>query len=88
MSRHAVNRERARAVDVMLAGAPSGDSEAVRWWQLITEAEGFRARTGWQLAGTWGQIHRGDYAGARASLDALLAEEMDGELGERTVWIP
>jgi hypothetical protein len=29
MSRHAVNRVRARAVEVMLAGAPPGDSEAV-----------------------------------------------------------
>jgi hypothetical protein len=85
MSRHAVNRVRARAVEVMLAGAPPGDSQAVLWWTLITEAEGFRARTGWGLSGTWGQIHRGDYEGARASLDALLVDEH--ELPSTTVWV-
>ena len=44
-------------------------SQPVLWHQLITEMEAFTKATGWGLAGTWGLIHRGDYAQARAQFD-------------------
>lgn len=81
------NRARADAAELLLTRPPSGESQAVLWWELITEAEGFSARTGWGLAGTWSQIHRGDYAAARESLDALLADE-DRLHDKLTVWVP
>lgn len=70
---------KAEAARVMLADAPTLDNDPVRWWRLITEAEGLRARTGLGLASFWTLVHRGDYAKARAALDALPGS---GERGE------
>lgn len=57
-------------IQVPQAAGPQHDSQAVLWWRLINEAEELRVRTGWGLAGVWARIHRGEYAEARAHLDA------------------
>jgi hypothetical protein len=51
------------------------DCAAMRWYQLILEAERFRANTGYGLANVWGCIQRDQYDEARAILDKLLSDE-------------
>jgi hypothetical protein len=47
-------------------------SRPVEWWQLINEAERFRALTGWGLASVWDHIHSGEYDCARERMDHLI----------------
>lgn len=86
MTHHNINPTLARAARTMLYAAPDVESEAMDWYRLILDAELFRARTGWGLAGTWGHIHRGEYEQARASLDAMIDDV--GDTDTDTVVIP
>jgi hypothetical protein len=46
-------------------------SQPVKWYELISEMEEFRQRSGWSLAETWGHLHRGDYEAARRSFEEV-----------------
>jgi hypothetical protein len=48
-------------------------SQPVKWYELVSEMEEFRQRSGWSLAETWGHLHRGDYEAARSSFDQVKA---------------
>lgn len=46
---------------------PSVQSQAVKWWQLISAMEDFSIHTGMGLADAWTYVHRGDYESALRS---------------------
>ena len=47
------------------------DHKPLDWYRLIAEAEAIRREHGLGLAGVWGRINAGDYAGARDALDEV-----------------
>jgi hypothetical protein len=53
------------------------ETQPAKWYQLVSEMEAFRQRSGWSLAETWGRVHRGDYEAARRRFDDVKARFHD-----------
>jgi hypothetical protein len=62
------------AADLLLAHAPQPDDEAVGWYRLILEMEGFSYRTGWALGAVWDLVHSNNYLDARVTFDEVAAD--------------
>lgn len=59
------------ASDLLLAYAPPPDSEAVAWYRLLLDMEGFTYRTGWALGAVWDLVHTNNYLDARTTFDDI-----------------
>ena len=64
----------ARPLDLYGADQVTTESQPVRWWVLINQAEWLTAESGWGLANTWRWIHKDNYPKARETLAFSLAE--------------
>jgi hypothetical protein len=61
----------ADAARLLLATAPNGSSQPVKWYTLLLEMEEHSRTTGDGLSLTWGYVHREQYGDARESFEEV-----------------